>query len=122
MSTRVITTKTDGPTLALAVAGIPTVLVGFFAFGLLLGAWKAFVLSKLYGWFLTPLGLPPLTWWHIWGLLMIYGTITYTYKPVEKLADKSNAWGRVASAVISPFLFYAVTLLVGWLITTWGMS
>jgi hypothetical protein len=125
MTTYTATTKRekdDALTVGLIAAGIPALIIGMFAVGMLVGAWRAFVIFKLYGWFLTPLGAPLLNWWHIWGLLLIYSALKWKQEKADPNAKTDKPWLRFIGAILTPGLAFAIILLTGWLIKIWGLS
>jgi hypothetical protein len=96
---------------AAVLAGIPVLITSFVGAAVLVGAWAAFVLSKLYGWFVVPLGAPPLNWWHIWGFYLIYGLITH--KPDN---SPPRPLSKTVAFMIYRMIGLALLLLIGWLI------
>jgi uncharacterized membrane protein len=79
---------------------------------------NGFVLSKLWAWFIVPLGAPSLTLPLAIGLAMVVGFLTYhtrvmpssdTRTETEKVSDGLTV---LAAGMVSPF----ITLLIGWLV------
>lgn len=86
--------------------------------------WGGFVLAQLWGWFLVPLGVTSISWWHAAGLSATYillsrGAPAYAtiaaYKAMD-LGTEHSEWVSLAMAVIIP----AISLCAGWLIKTLG--
>ena len=100
----------DALTDVATLIGIPVLAAGMIAIAALVGAWVAFVLSKLYNWFVVPLGAPAANWWHIWGLFLMVNLLTLGRTAEESDAKKSlsRGIGRIIGA--------AFVLLIGWLI------
>lgn len=113
-----MTEKDDGLKTALAIAGVPTLIMGFIVMGTVLGAWGAFVVWKLYGWFLVTLGAPAMNWWHIWGLLMIIHY--FAYKDVKP--EPGAKWTDAAGKIIGRVLGLGFTLLLGWFVYWIGVQ
>ena len=78
-------------------------------------AWYAFVTSKLYAWFIVPLGAPPLNWWYIWGLLLVIELIVmpYAYKHTDDSDSKIAV--RFFTKIIVTSIAAAIILLIGWI-------
>jgi hypothetical protein len=100
-----------------AVAGVPVLILGAIATIAAIGAWSAFVGYKLYGWFVIPLGAPVLSWWHIWGLLLIYHLVTYKEQPVDRNQPKDpRPIATMVAGILGRALGIAFVLLLGWMI------
>ena len=86
--------------------------------------WGGFALSKLWGWYLVPLGVPSLLWWHAGGLLGLHtllsgGATAYAYIGAVKAMDiesKHSKWVMLIMSVMLP----ATVLFWGWLVKTLG--
>jgi hypothetical protein len=51
--------------------------------------WKAFVLSKLYGWFVRPeFSLPHISYWTVYGIVLILYLLDYKTRFAKTLADE----------------------------------
>jgi hypothetical protein len=55
----------------LKILAAPTIIIGLIVLLIPFGIWNAFVVLRLYNWFLLPLHAPSLNLWHIWGILLI---------------------------------------------------
>lgn len=79
----------------------------------LVAFWRAFVLSKLWGWYLVPLGLPPISKLQAFGLTWIAFLLTsrnVSAQPAGKGAsDLMASW--LATVAVMP----GAALLFGWL-------
>ncbi len=77
--------------------------VGEFALALVLAAWKAFVLSVVWGWFVVPLGAPAIGVLHAYGLMLMLSLVTYSidrHKKLEEIATSEKlVFGFVHPAV-----------------------
>jgi len=90
--------------------------------------WSAFVLSNLWFWFVVPLGVPPITWVHAWGLWLVpsmllpgVGIAIMLICGEDDVAEryKSKLLGIVIPTGLAAA--YAVYLLTGYLLWLWGM-
>ena len=78
------------------------------------GAWNAFVLWKLYGWFLLPLGAPALSWAHLWGIFMFFFLALAGFRPDRS----SDGLGSLTRSILMVFVS-ATALLFGWIVSGW---
>jgi hypothetical protein len=71
----------------------------------------------LWGWFVVPFGLPPLTFWWALGLGCVLGAFTPRW-PVKSVPDTGDeAVGRTFSfSIVSPLFI----LSIGWLVVLFG--
>lgn len=85
-------------------------LLGFFiGYIIIVGYFRAFVLTKLWGYFLVPLGLMEVGIWHAWGLSLLVTLFTYQ-QPSN--SEKTN----FVSALINPVLLSLIAWGIGALI------
>lgn len=63
---------------------------------------NAFVLYKMWGWFLVPLGLPQIGMAHAWGLAILIGMFTVRSKIQSK--DKKERIAEGVTMALSPFM------------------
>ena len=84
-----------------------------FAWSFIAGAWGAFVLWKLYTWFVLPLGAPPLNWWHIWGLSMFFNIAVMVLWP----ETPEHTLGQTFVRSLTKVVLLAIILPVGWIIS-----
>ena len=79
-------------------------LVTFLALPFTL-TWKGFVISKLWGWFLVPLALPPIGIAHAVGISTLAALLTMkvTHKDAEKRTDKQTI-DVIVLAVLWPLM------------------
>lgn len=100
---------------------VNNVLMGLSAitgFGLIMGlaivlgwAWQGFVLSKLWGWFIAPtFGLPSLQYAIAVGIIVIWRFLNAKQSDATKKESGWSQWGWI-------FLYPAVFLLLGWVVT-----
>jgi hypothetical protein len=68
---------------------------------------SAFSLSTLWGWYLVPLGLPPVTKLTACGIILVRDVIAM--KPEDKQESKSPAW-FYGTLILKPWWFLAL----GW--------
>jgi hypothetical protein len=98
-------------------------VIGILSASIWIG-WGGFALAKLWGWYLVPLGVMPITWWHAGGLFSVQtlvtgGTATYAYVAamgVLKVESKHSKWLVLFMSAVIP----ATTLGMGWLVKTLG--
>ena len=92
----------DEEVVATVLGGaIATVLVPVLA--VCLAMWAAWPLWALWGWFLVPLGLPAVTYFHAIGLMLL---VILVSQP-----DRKRDWWQV---IISPPLIVFVGYLAHW--------
>lgn len=84
-------------------------LLFFFCYIILVGYFRAFVLAKLWGYFLVPLGLMTLGVWHAWGIFLLVSMFTYKHNISR---EKNN----FMEALISPIILTLATWGIGALI------
>ncbi len=74
---------------------------------------EAFVFLKGWGWFLIPLGMPEITFWHAFGLLLLSGFLKpeRSEDSFEKLKDSSLKY-RVICNWAAPVLVLGILKLV----------
>lgn len=91
-------------------------MTGFisFAFTIAMIPWRAFVLFKLWYWFLVPvwpmLAIPK---WNLYGVAMLIGFLTADMRNLQTKDDGMNKWVYLAAM---SFLSPAMMLLTSWLI------
>ena len=71
--------------------------------------WNSFVLMKLWGWFVTPLGIPVVEWSQAYGLMLIVGI----FKGYDDKKSKYATVTDVVSVLISWAFVPAFILLIG---------
>ena len=70
---------------------------------------NAFVLHKMWAWFVVPLGVAPIGLAHAWGLAILIGMFTISLKRGTK--DKKEQLAQAAILLSGPIF----TLLFGWI-------
>jgi len=113
MTTITQTRKDDTFESVAILAGIPTLIAAWVASAVLVGAAGAFVIWKLYGWFTVPLGAPTINYWHMWGLMMIFGIVTM---PLKSSTDEPFKASKTIARWGGQLVGLACVLLLGWLI------
>lgn len=79
-------------------------------------AFKGFVLSRLWGYFVVPLGVPEIGIAHAFGLALVVSMFTPT--PSGKDKDSEEGMGeRVIRAIFMSFGVPALILLIGWIVS-----
>lgn len=86
--------------------------LGILGFFLLISLWHVWWLYPAWEWFLVPLGLPPITVWHFWGLWLVIrhkGAQFETERPKETRGPTTQeVWGTLIGALIGPILLWTV--------------
>jgi hypothetical protein len=90
------------------------VVLGVFASIALLVILRGFALSVLWGWFLTPLGLPEIGLAHAIGIALVVAMLTSRQSDSE---DKEKAFERLFQGFLVPL----IALLFGWIIHAFFM-
>lgn len=83
-------------------------ILGFAAFTVVLTIARGFILQSLWGWFLVPLGLPPIGIANAIGVAMIVSYLTYSH------LKKDSEDG--ASVFIQPFVNMVIVWGVAWVV------
>lgn len=65
--------------------------------GILVGLFGAMVTLDLYNWFILPFGAPSITFWHMYGLLLIKGLMMYT---IRTRTPDENEWEVLTQGTI----------------------
>ncbi len=81
----------------------------------ILVAWSGFIISKLWLWFMVPLGLSPIEIAHAIGLMVMVDVITFKSQIEDKSESEFDKWFRIIfQGLFCPgFLFF-----VGWVCYT----
>lgn len=94
-------------TLVAGILAVLAVISGVVILVTVLTCLRAFVLLKLWAWFIVPLfGLPPLTIPYAIGISLIVGSF---FLNTKKQDDSNVFW---VSAIVSPL----ITLFIGWIV------
>lgn len=90
-------------------------VIAFFPLAIICGAYAAFVLALLWGWFIVPLGVPAISMFHAWGLTVIVNMFTARRKVdfVEGMVVKTGALGALAKG----FGISTGALLIGFVLS-----
>ena len=92
------------------------------------GMWGAYVISKLWLWFVVPVGVIPVTWTHAWGLWLLSGMFTtgvaltvimHCSTPDSEVAFPPKT--RLIASAISMAFVYLLMLTTGALVHHFGM-
>lgn len=70
---------------------------------------RCWVMTKLWLWFVVPLGVLPVGFWHVCGLFAVLGLLK---SDIEKSAATDVTWGALVGRYV---LHPTVALGVGWL-------
>jgi hypothetical protein len=71
---------------------------------------RAYVLVKLWAWFMVPLGIFEIGYAHAIGISLVVGFLTSQYIPAK---DKDNKWAAAAHTFLTPIM----VLFIGWITT-----
>ncbi len=67
---------------------------------------------NLWGWFISPLGVPAIAFWHAFGITALVELLIPSISVKKNKDEKFNEFmPRVISSALSPF----VALLIGWI-------
>ena len=87
--------------LGVLVVAVPVVL-GLALLGVM---WRAWWLYPAWGWFLVPLGLPPITFWHFTALVVLIDAM----KTVEvKKDERKMEWPLVVIGLLWPMVAWVM--------------
>lgn len=104
----------DDKTLAKIVAAIfvaPTIIIAQVGEWLLWG----WAVSKLWGWFLVPLGVPAITVLHGLGISM-FMAVFKQYVPKQKEKGKDTSIPALIGEILGILLRPLLPVLVGWIV------
>lgn len=91
----------------LVVIGAVVVFIPFiFALSLTMLLWRAWWLYPAWGWYLVPLGLPPISFWHFTALVFLVGVLTQHMDTKED--DRKTSWGAVFVSFFWPAIIWAI--------------
>lgn len=77
---------------------------------------KAFVLWKLYNWFLLPLGFPNITMAHLYGVTLFFAIFTISSEKARKIKTREKDDDVDLKVNVFMIIAYSISLLVGYLI------
>ncbi len=103
----------DTKKTALALLGIPTLLMIVVIVAIPLNLFNAWVVQKMYIWFLLPLHAPRLNLWHIWGITMLITLLTGPHAAsADGKSDKAAAIGKLIGYIIGPLIGLLVAYFI----------
>lgn len=82
---------------------IVPVIIGLAIFGTI---WKAWWLYPAWGWFIVPLGAPPIAFWHFVGLLFFHGVLNA--KIDTKKDERKESWAAYVIMFLWPIIAWAI--------------
>ena len=88
----------------------------FIGIALLMGLtllWSGFVASVLWNWFITPLGVMPITYWHGIGLMCLAAAFGFVSLNSQDSND-DTFMESLKSVVMKTFGFQLLLLVIGW--------
>ena len=93
--------------IALIVLGTIVAVAGVIAISALAALWRTWWLYPIYQWYLVPLRVPMISFWHFMALMLVIGYLTghVDLRKDERPID----WAAVAAAWISPVVLWVVT-------------
>jgi hypothetical protein len=103
--------ETTALTAVMGILGAITFIVLISIYSMFV---SAFVISYLWVWFLVPLGLKSLVFWHYAGISLIVGYLTHQADG-DKIKEeyKEDGYSKIVMALIKPWLI----LLFGYIIS-----
>jgi uncharacterized BrkB/YihY/UPF0761 family membrane protein len=84
------------------VVALP-VMIGL---GILAVMWRAWWLYPAWAWFLVPLGLPGIRFWHFTALLVLVSALIYRVD--TKKDERKTDWGVIIVGFLWPILSWAI--------------
>lgn len=85
-------------------------------------ALHGWVCATLWGWFVVPLGMPPITFWHAVGLSGFVNLMTYRYSSTPKDEEEKPASAKAAFRRIRRLLPHALGTAVAGPLFVWGVG
>jgi uncharacterized membrane protein len=70
--------------------------------------WCGFVLTRLWTWFVMPLGVPAVEIWQAAGIALLVSWLTKQQQPEDKAPASERAVKAIATAALTPLLVWAV--------------
>ena len=96
--------ETFGKVAALIVMTLISIFIGAWAF------------STLFGWFLVPLGLPPVGMAHAYGLMLVASFLKMRPKDIDIDGEnKSKTTAETVTRIALYTIFYLVAVGMGWI-------
>lgn len=77
-----------------------------FLLAILSSLWRTWWLYPAWAWFMVPLGLPQISFWHCAALMYLVHIMTVNVE--TKKDDRPVAWSSIGVILISPILAWAV--------------
>lgn len=65
---------------------------------------RAWAVVTLWGWFMSPLGLPQIGMAHAFGLATLLAYLTYHYTPSSEEDASRMLGGQIAAALVAPLM------------------
>ena len=87
--------------------GIP---LGFAA-----GIYGGFAISKLWSWFVVPLGLPAIVYYHAIGLGILFAAFKGIHGKSSEETDREKLFINASGVVVASFLYLGICLSLGYL-------
>jgi len=87
---------------------VAVIVTAPFLFVLLIAgsAWRAWWLYPIWAWFIQPLGVPSISFWHFTALQLLVGLLT-THTD-EKKDDRKHNWVATGVALLLPIMMYFI--------------
>lgn len=89
--------------IVIAFAVLFPLVLGLLVLGLL---WRAWWLYPAWGWFVVPLGLPPLSYWHFTAIVFLVGVLTNHVD--TKKDERATDWVAIVVLFFWPILAWAL--------------
>lgn len=85
------------------------IVIGTIVMTLLCVLWWSWWLYPAWGWFIVPLGVPPISLWHFWGLLALLRAKVPKIEDKEPEPKPGKNWPQfIAECLIGPILMWAL--------------
>jgi len=87
--------------------GVLVIAIPFITAMLVLGLlWRAWWLFPAWGWFVVPLGVSPITFWHFTALIF-FGSVMTTHIDMKK-DERKIEWGAAPVIILWPILTWVL--------------
>lgn len=88
------------------VVGVVVGLLLFLIYGVLVMMWRAWWLHPAWEWYIVPLGVPQVSYWHFIALVFFFNTLTMKHD--TKKEDKVQWAGVLTLSFVWPIVAWAL--------------
>lgn len=105
--------KSDEPTASGCLAALIGILV-ILPLQVMVMTW---VFTRFWLWFVVPLHLPNLQFWHAFGLATFIKMATFhgNFKSSSNKKEDESTWKEILVPAVAYFVYYGATYFLGWL-------